>query len=255
LLIQLEGALRWDATASSGVIRRAFAEAQDLRHRYCIDLHFLMALLRPPAPTASAEVLSELGLSYEKVRDQTEGWNPRPRRRVAGTVSTPTYQLILGWAQGIAIGMGASNLRDEHVLLAFAYGDHGGGSRLVLFGIDPDDVVAGLQARGIRVPQVQPPVAPTPSGPSGPWVYFPKEEWSAVTQALAEAYPPGTAHWGTNASTWKRGHWYIAGEDRIPIEAVVRRAVKDQGSVEVLSNSEGRARENAIGRRGHRQGP
>lgn len=34
------------------------------------DLHFLLALLKPPAPTASVEVLVELGLSYEKVRDR-----------------------------------------------------------------------------------------------------------------------------------------------------------------------------------------
>jgi hypothetical protein len=37
------------------------------------DLHFLLALLKPPAPTASVEVLVELGLSYEKVRDRIEG--------------------------------------------------------------------------------------------------------------------------------------------------------------------------------------
>jgi hypothetical protein len=36
------------------------------------DLHFLLALLKPP-PTASVEVLVELGLSYEKVRDRIEG--------------------------------------------------------------------------------------------------------------------------------------------------------------------------------------
>jgi hypothetical protein len=243
LLMELEGAPRWDSAVSSDVSRRVFAEAQDLRHRYCTDLHFLLALLRPPAPTPSAEVLAELGLSYEKVRDQIEKWNPRPRRRGSDTVSTPTYQLILGGAQGIAIGMDASRVSDEHVLLAFAYSDLGGGSRLESFGIDPDDVVAGLRARGIQVPQLQPPAASTPSGPLGPWVYFPKEEWSAVTQELAKAYPPGTARWGTNRSKWKRGHWYVVGEDHIPIEAIVRRAVKDKGSVEVLSHNEGLARE------------
>ena len=31
---------------------------------------FMLALLKPPAPTASVEVLVEVGLSYEKVRDR-----------------------------------------------------------------------------------------------------------------------------------------------------------------------------------------
>jgi hypothetical protein len=46
LLMELEGAPRWESTTSSNIGRRAFAEAQDLRHRYCADLHFLLALLR-----------------------------------------------------------------------------------------------------------------------------------------------------------------------------------------------------------------
>ncbi len=254
LLTEVEGAPRWDSTASSDISRRAFAEAQDLGHRYCTDLHFLLALLKPPAPTASAEALVELGLSYEKVRDRILEWD-RPRRQGAGTSSTPTYQLILGWAQGIAIGMGVSRFNDEHVLLAFAYGDHGGASRLVSFDIDPDEVVAGLRARGIQTPRLQPPAGSTPIGPLGPWVYFPKEKWSAVTQELAKDYPPGTAHWGTNRSKWKRGHWYVVGEENIPMETIVRRAVKDKKSVEVLPFNEGMALENATAPRRYRQRP
>jgi hypothetical protein len=254
LLAEVEGATRWDSTVSSDIIRRAFAEAQDLRHGYCTDLHFLMAILKPPAPTASAEVLAELGLGYEDVRDRIVKWD-RPRRKRAGTSSTPTYQLILGWAQGIAIGMGVSRFNDDHVLLAIVYGDYGEESRLVGFGIDPDEVVAGLRARGIQTPQLQPPAASTPTGPLGPWVYFPQEKWSAVTQELVKHYPPGTAHWGTNRSNWKRGHWYVHGEDQIPMETIVRRAVKAKKSVEVLQLSEGMALENATAHRRDRREP
>lgn len=120
---------------SSDICRRAFTEAHDLRHGYGTDLHFLSALLRAPAPTPSAEVIVELGLSYEKVRDRIVKWN-RPRRKRAGTLSTPTYQLILGWAQGIAIGMGyhasTTSMSCWHLPTAT-----GGASRLIGFGIAP----------------------------------------------------------------------------------------------------------------------
>ena len=251
LLTEIEGAPRWDWTASSDIIKRAFAEAQDLRHRYCTDLHFLLALLNPPAPTAAAEVLVELGLSYGGVRDELLR-RYRPGRRRAGTSSSPMYQLILGWAQGIAIGMGASSVTAEHVLLATVYGGYGGVSMLVGLGVDPDEVVARLRERGIQTPSLQPPVAPTPGGPSGPWVYFPKDMWSAVTQELVKDYPPGTSHWGTNKSKWKRDHSYVVGEDHIPMEAVVRRVVRDKGSVEVLPYDEGLALENATAPRRYR---
>jgi hypothetical protein len=202
-------------------------------------VHFLLALLKPPAPTPAADVLAELGLTYEKVRERLEEWNPRPRRKGKGVSSTPTYQLIVGSAQGIAIGMGASRIDDEHVLLALAFRDQSGGSELEMFSVDPDEVVAGLRARGIHVPQLQPSAAPTPSGPAGPWVYFPKEDWSAVTEEIVKHYPPGTERWGTNRSKWKRGHWYVHGEDSIPMETIVRRAVRDKESVEVLPFNEG----------------
>jgi hypothetical protein len=74
-------------------------------------------------------------------------------------------------------------------------------------------------------------------------VYFPKEEWSAVTQELVRLYPPGTAHWGTNRSKWKRGHWYVLGEDSIPMETIVRRTVRNEKSVEVLPFEKGAALE------------
>ncbi|MGH8923472.1 MAG: Clp protease N-terminal domain-containing protein [Acidimicrobiia bacterium] len=204
LLTAVEGAPRWDSSVSFDISRRAFAEAQGLRHGFCTDSHFLLACLKPSAPTASSEILNELGLSYEQVRERVAKWD-RPRRKGSNTSSTPTYQLVLGWAQGIAIGMGASGFNDQHVLLALVYGDPGGESMLTSFDIDPDEVVARLRDRGVPTPRLQPPAAPVPLGPYGPWVYFPLEKWSAVTQELNKNYPPGTGHWGTNRSKWKQG--------------------------------------------------
>lgn len=239
------GTSRWNASASKDVIRRSFAEAAALDHAHCIDLHFLLALLNPPVPTAAAQALGELGMSYEDVRAGLEDRMP-PEPRRSGTSSSPSYQLLLGWAQGIAIGMGASRLTDEHVLLAMAYGDQWGSSRLVTFGVDPDEVVERLRAHGVPTPPLEPPGAGQPIGPAGPWVYFPEEDFGAVTQELVQQYPPGTSHWGTNRSTWKARHWWVHGEDSIPMEAIVRGAVMDPASVEVLPLAAGNAREGAM---------
>jgi hypothetical protein len=242
LVAELDEAPRWETHASTHIARRAFAEARELRQSTCIDLHFLLALLKPPEPTVASAVLGELGLTYGDVRRRVA-----ERMRTAppeyGQSSSPTYQMVLGWAQGMAIGMGSSSLNDEHVLMAIVYGDYGGGSRLEAFDIDPDEVVDRLRAHGVRTPQLEPPVSQTPSGPLGPWVYFPEEDWSAVTQELAQAHPPGTLYWATNASNWKKGHWYVIGEDAISMEVIVRRAVADPASIEVLSFREGRERE------------
>ena len=242
LSAKILGAPRWDASASSDIARRAFAEAQDLRHRTCIDLHFLLALLKPPAAAPAAAVLGELGLTHEEVRQRVMESMPA-EREMTGTSSSPTYQLVLGWAQGLAIGMGAARLTDEHVLMAIVFGDYGGGLRSAPFDVDPDEVVERLRAHGVETPRIEPPVSKTPSGPHGPWVYFPKEDWGAVTQELVKAHPPGTEGWGTNASKWKEGHWYVVGEDSIPMEAIVRRAVRDPSSVEVLAFALGDTRE------------
>lgn len=242
LSAKISGAPRWDAWASTDISKRAFAEAQDLRHRTCIDLHFLLALLRPPAPTPAVAVLSELGLTYAGVRQRVMEMMPA-ERETTGTSSSPSFQLILGWAQGIAIGMSAARVTDEHVLMAIVFGSHGGNSKLDPLGVDPDEVVERLRAHGVETPRIEPPIARTPSGPHGPWVYFPKEDWSAVTQELVKAHPPGTEGWSTNASKWKEGYWSVVGEDSIPMEAIVRRAVRDPSSVEVLSFALGMARE------------
>jgi Clp amino terminal domain, pathogenicity island component len=251
LAAEIGDAPRWDASASSDMARRAFVEARDLRHGACIDLHFLLALLNPSTPTVAAKVLDELGLTHADVRRHVSE-RMRAGRRGSGTYSSPTYQLVLGWAQGIALGMGATRLTDEHILMAIVYGDYGGDPRLEAFGIDPDEVMERLRAHGAQTPRVEPPASQTPPGPLGPWVYFPKHDWGAVTQELGRAHPPGTAQWGTNASNWKKGHWYVVGEDAIPMEAIVRRAVRDPSVVEVLPFREGSAREGQAIDRGRR---
>lgn len=249
LLAEVEGAgerVRWKASASVDITQRAFDEAKKLKQPFCTSEHFLLAILSPPTPTASSEVLTGVGLTYEQAQTRVRSMDIK-RRVYKGTGSTQAFQLILGWAQGIAIGMGASRVTDEHVLMALTYGTFGGDSLLSDLDIDPEDVIDGLRKAGVETPKLRPPATTTPIGPMGPFVYFPKEEFRSITEALIHDYPPGAAHWGTNASSWKKGYWYVQGEDRIPMEAIIRMALKGKSTnlVEVLTLQEGLDLENA----------
>ncbi len=180
----------------------------------------------------------------------------RASRRKGGR-STPSYHLILGWAQGMAIGMGAASVTDEIALLALAYGTVGMGSILGTFDIDADQVVDRLRAAGVAVPMVAPPISTWLMGPYGPWVYVPRQDLSTVTEAVIAEYPPGRAVWGINKSKWKRDHWYIHGEDEIPMEEIVRKALRGRkgGTIEVLPFAEGAALESAAAPRRYRDRP
>jgi hypothetical protein len=45
--------------------------------------------------------------------------------------------------------------------------------------------------------------------------------------------------WGTNRAKWKEGLWYVHGDNQIPMERIVRAAVRDETTVEVLDGIEG----------------
>jgi Mn-dependent DtxR family transcriptional regulator len=236
---------RWSPSADHGLTERAFREAQKLRARYCTLEHFLLALLSADEPTIARQVLTEMGLSYEKVAAMSKRMQ-RPTRAKGGR-STPTFHLMQGWAQGIAVGLGYAEISDEVCLLALAYGVVGDRSILESFDVQADELVEKLRAYGVKVPSVAPPISSGLFGPQGPFVYFPPEDWTAVTGALHEQYPSGRASWGTNKSRWKRDHWYVNGDDEIPMEEIVRRALQGRplDSIEVLSFDEGLELENA----------
>jgi hypothetical protein len=108
------------------------------------------------------------------------------------------------------------------------------GDALASLNVDPDEVYDALLRRGVRVPPLRPPIAPTPIGPSGPRVYFGGDDFSAVIDAFCERYPPRTSQWGWNLSMWRPGLYWIDAEDDIDSEAIVREVATDHGLVEVV---------------------
>lgn len=243
------GTRRWNPPSDLQFITRAAAEATKLSHGYMGVDHLMLALLHPPQPGLASDVLGALGVTYELVQERVKKTSRRSRKQ--GRSVNPAMQQLLGRSQGIAIGMGATELSDEYVLLAMLYGED---DRISFF-VDPDDVLAALHSRGLAIPAVWPSVPATPTGPWGPYVYLLWEDLSTVTRELVKRFPPRTVMWGMNKSKWKRGHWYVHGEDEIPLEEIVTTILPKSTEVEVLSNDEGSKLEHAMAPRRYRDRP
>jgi hypothetical protein len=250
MLEEIQGeVVRWQGDGVR-ITSRALREASALGQSWCGPDHLLLALLDPPEPTIASEVLAGLGVSRADVAARLEVMSGRSRKK--GASPNPALQQVIGMAQGIAIGMGATRVTDEHALVALAYGDLSGQMRLLALDMDADEVLAALRARKVAVPSVSPHVSERLVGPFGPWVYFPAEEFPAIARALAQVHPPGSILWGTNKSKWKKGYWYVHGEDEIDMEELVRGAVSDPSVVEVLTPEEGARGESARAPRRYR---
>jgi len=236
--VEGEGVTRWRVDRWTSAVERSMKLAHQLGHRFVVGEHVLLVLLSPMEPTPASELLTDLGMTYDDVLERLERMRVGIDDEEKGTRSTPVFHMLSSFAQGLAVGMGATTITDEHVLLAISYVDPAGDNLLVNFGFDSDDLVDGLRARGISVPRLAPPVMSPPSGPWGSTVYFLIEDSSGVFEELRDRFPPGTALWGTNTSTWKEGYIYVHGEDEIPMEAIVKGVVRDPATVEVLSFEE-----------------
>ena len=243
------GPRRWNPQSDHQFITRAAAEATKLQHGYVGVDHLMLALLDPPQPGFASDVLGVFGLTYDLELERVKQANRRSRKHSRSL--NPAMQQLLGRSQGIAIGMGSTELMDEHVLLAMLYGEH---DRLSFF-VDPDDVLAVLQSHGLATPVVWPSTPATPTGPWGPFVYLSWDDLSIVTRELAKRFPPRTLIWGVNKSKWKKDHWYVHGEDEIPMEEIVKATVPQRTEIEVLSNEEGSNLENAAAPRRYRDRP
>jgi hypothetical protein len=240
---------RWDSKAEHELLNRSFRESKSLGHGYVGVEHLLLALLNVTPPTPASSTLNDLGLNYDLERERVRKQGRRSRKRYRNV--SPAYQILVGWSQGIALGLGATQLEDEHVLIAFLYGSHDWHS----FFVDPDEAFRAIQQNGVIVPKPWPPVPATPIGPWGPRVYLRWEDLSTVTQRLSELYPHDTVRWGMNKSKWKKDFWYIQGEDDIPLEEIVRAVLPESRAIEVLTDKEGAELENPAAPRRYRPRP
>jgi ATP-dependent Clp protease ATP-binding subunit ClpA len=181
------------------MLKQAFEEAARLDHDALGPEHFLLALLA--SPSAAAEALAELGVTYHRLADRLR------RRRVqsdpSGRIASgehmtlnPAGHALIGRAEGLAVASGHHPPTSEDWLLAMLYDRHHTVvEQLHHLGASQEAVLEALRRRGVRVPDEAPPAF-------RPWrglrhVEVTEAELQPLVDLLLERHPPG--------STWRWG--------------------------------------------------
>jgi hypothetical protein len=202
----------------------ASQQARELGHHWFGGEHLLLALSQEPS--VAREVLGELGVTHERLREalmslggsKGTATGERPRRR--GTLSSVSFHDLSGCAVGLAAGLGAEQVRPEHVLLAVAWRPDGFAAQLLRsLGVEVERLPAALAAKDVTVPTVAPP-PPPPVVAWGPRVDVPIERLGELTHRLvAERLPPGTP-FGFNHDG--KGHAWVVAEQGVDLAAEVQ---------------------------------
>jgi ATP-dependent Clp protease ATP-binding subunit ClpA len=172
------------------LVARAARESRGLGHPRIGSEHLLLALLA--AESASGEALRACGLSYEVVREAVSGLSDSyvqrtPRNDPSSTprnfvVHDPDTQRINARAEGLAAGMGSTEVRDEHALLAQLW-DPSSPVALHLMerlGATRERVLEELGRLGVEVPKVSLPYRPS----WGPTFRLSREEFERLAAEL-----------------------------------------------------------------------
>jgi len=209
------------------VWRDPYEEARKLDHWWIGDEHVLLAVLA--RPSLASETLEELGIDYAVVAGRLGGEANDERDRKEWTSPTTGAHGLMGRAEAFAAVDGAARPRPEHVLLALIWADHGiAVSTLHHMGASQAAVLDGLRRRGVRIPDIAPPLY-------RPWrgrrtIEIAPEALEPLLEVLRTEHPAGSEwRWGFN---WTRGEprrATVSGEEGIDLDAALRASRGDAG--------------------------
>jgi hypothetical protein len=133
----------------------ASQQARELGHHWFGGEHLLLALSREPS--IARDVLGELGVTHARLRAALvglEGAAAQEQPPHGGTVPSVSFHDLAGCAVGLAAGLGADQVRPEHVLLAVAWRpDRLAAHLLRSLGVDVQRLPAALADKGVPCPR------------------------------------------------------------------------------------------------------
>lgn len=145
----------------------AWREARRLGSTVIGPEELVLAILHPEADdSAAAQALRACGVDRAALEALTGPQRQKDEIPGGPQHSPASYQLTF-LAEGIAAGLGDSEVRAEHVLLAYLWAPECSARDLEHLGTSREDVLAELTARGVDVPQHMLPASdPRRYGPS-----------------------------------------------------------------------------------------
>lgn len=131
----------------------AWLEARRLRSTAIGPEELVLALLHPEAgESLAAQALRECGVTRDNFEDFTRR-HQREEEPPCGPQYSPAGLHLQYLAEGLAAGLGDSDVRAEHVLLAYLWKPDHSASQLEHLGTSRDAVRRHLAALGVDVPQ------------------------------------------------------------------------------------------------------
>lgn len=206
----------------------AAGEAEFLDHDWLGPGHLVLAVIRSRPDSPSTIALARAGVTYATVAEGLSNHlvTEPAKRNATIEVNPATYQL-LGRAEGIAVGMGASEVNSEHALIAYLW-DRDASSDIDLLG---EGVRAGiieeLRALGTAIPEVPFPVQTLSR--SGPRVFIPRDKLMRVVDGLERRLPKGA---GLGFNEDDNGNAWVTANADIDLDRYVRE-VSDEQEIEL----------------------
>jgi hypothetical protein len=180
---------------------------------------YVLAILHPEAgESIAARALKDCGISREALAELAEP--KRSKEEIEGGPQlNPAAYAFKGRAEGIAAGMGATEVLPEHVLLAFLWDPDRSMRQLEQFGASREQVRARLAELGVDLPQGElPPPDPRRWGPR---VDVSLEELQILLRELPHVMPQD-ARMSFNHD-WSTG--WIAATEGVDLAVYIPRAV------------------------------
>jgi hypothetical protein len=180
--------------------------------------HVFLALLK--APSVAADTLVELGVTLEKANELAQharSLSRQPDTEAKHVQPNPAMHALHGCVAGFAAAFGHETPSSEDWLLAIAYLQ---GNVLAFCGTASSSVVEALRDRGVRVPELEPPVYRPMRDVQD--VEVAEAELSAVIEGLRRRHPPGSEwRWGFNWTDDEPRRARIIAEGGIELDQII----------------------------------